>query len=392
MRGQIMIDKEELPERIVILDKKNEFVFGQGKISGYLSAFLGFMSFLAVLAFQFPSYLTTEELRKVYDAEFLQEVLKYAMFSALFFSVLTFVLGANGGQTRKHGAIGVLFTLLGFACGGYTIEVGPVPKSDIALGVDWLILAFVVSAIVFIFLEKVFPKYPDQVILREEWKLDFGYFCFNHLLITFLLIAGNHFVESTFSWAEHDGFQNWVSSLNIGIQFLILILAADFVLYWSHRVFHKVPRFWKFHAVHHSVETMDWMAGSRNHVVQTFVDRCLVLVPLSLIGASKEALDIYIAFAAFQAVCVHANLNFNIGWFRYILVTPQYHHWHHSSQQVALDTNFSAHTPLFDKLFGTYHMPFAHWPAKYGTTSPLPKTFWGQMIYPFKGKKKKSAK
>lgn len=384
-------DKGVYKERVVIKDENNEFVFGQGKISGYISAFLGFMSFLAVLAFQFPSYLTTAELRRVYDAAFLQDVLMYSMYASLLFAVVTFMLCSKGktGGSRKHGAIGVLFTLLGFACGGYTVELGPVEKTELAFGVDWLILAFIGSAVIFVFLEKVFPKYKDQVILRSEWKLDFFYFCVNHLLITFLLISGNHFVNNFFGWAIHDGFQGWIQSLHIVVQVAILVVAADFVLYWTHRVFHEVPALWKFHAVHHSVETMDWLASSRTHLVQTFVDRCLVLVPLYLVGASQQALDLYISIAAFQAVCIHANMNMPIGFLRYLIVTPQYHHWHHSSEAVALDTNYSAHTPLFDKLFGTYHMPFEHWPAHYGTTSPLPKTFIGQMIYPFVRKKKK---
>jgi sterol desaturase/sphingolipid hydroxylase (fatty acid hydroxylase superfamily) len=380
------MEKDNLyPEREVIKDSESAFALGKGNISGYTSAFLGFMSFLAVLAFQFPSYLTTQELRNAYDAHFLQDVLMWGMYTSLLFGVLTFVIGGS----RKHGAIGVLFTMLGFACGGYTVEIGAVEKSNIAFGFDWLILAFLVSAISLVFLEKVFPKYKDQNILRQEWKLDFLYFCLNHLLITLLLLAGNYFVHNGFGWAISDSFQNWVQSKHIAIQVIMIIVSADFVLYWTHRVFHKVTRLWKFHAVHHSVETMDWLASSRTHIVQTLIDRCLVLVPLILVGASKEALDIYVSIAAFQAVYIHANVNVPLGPLKYVIVTPQYHHWHHSSQKPALDTNFSAHTPLFDKLFGTYHMPFEHWPAHYGTTSPLPKTFMGQFFYPFKRKKKK---
>lgn len=380
------MSKEDLyPERIVEKEPEKEFVLWKGNISGYISAFLGFMSFLAVLAFQFPSYLTTEELRSVYDAHFLQDVLMYGMYASLFFGLSTFILGSS----RKHGAIGVLFTILGFACGGYTVEIGPVEKSTLAFGVDWLILAFLVSAILFVFLEKVFPKYKEQIILRREWKLDFFYFCLNHLLITVLLLAGNYFVHNGFSWAMNDAFKEWILSLDLWVQVILIMVSADFVLYWTHRVFHKVTKLWRFHAVHHSVETMDWMASSRTHVFQTLVDRCLVLVPLYLVGVNKEALDIYISIAAFQAVYIHANVNVPLGPLKYFIVTPQYHHWHHSSQRPALDTNFAAHTPLFDKLFGTYHMPFEHWPAHYGTTSPLPKTFLGQFWYPFKKTKKK---
>jgi sterol desaturase/sphingolipid hydroxylase (fatty acid hydroxylase superfamily) len=333
-----------------------------------------------VLCYQFPSYLTTTELRAAYDADFLQVVLKFAMFASLGFSFLCFCLS----RYRRLAAIGVLFVFAGFALGGYSIETGPVEKVSFALGLDWLILAFIVSAVLFLFLEKIFPLYREQAILRPEWGLDVFYFAFNHLLITALLLTGNYFVASVFGWAASDTFQSFVQSLPIFVQVILLIICADFVLYWSHRFFHEVPFLWKFHAVHHSVEHMDWMAGSRNHVVQMFVDRCLAMVPLYLLGTTKEALDIYVAFAAFQAVYVHANVSIPTGPFKFILATPQYHHWHHSSQAPAIDTNYSVHTPLFDWLFKTYHMPVEHWPSHYGTVKPLPKTFFGQMFYPFK--------
>lgn len=355
------------------------FKFGTGKISGYTSSFLGTLSLLAVLCYQYPSYLTTTELRAAYDADFLQAVLKYGMFTSLGFGLLTFCIG----KERKLGAIGVLLTAGAFALGGYTVKTGSVQHSDLSLGLDWLILAFLVSAILFIFLEKVFPKYRDQAILRPEWQLDSFYFCFNHLLITILLLVGNYFVTKVFGWAINDNFQTWIQSLPILAQVVILIFCADFVLYWSHRAFHENKYLWKFHAVHHSVEYMDWMAGSRNHVVQTFIDRCLALVPLYLLGTSKEALDIYVSFAAVQAVYVHSNIGIPLGPLKYILATPQYHHWHHSSQLPAIDTNYAVHMPFYDRLFGTYHMPDEHWPSHYGTTKRLPRTYIGQFVHPF---------
>jgi sterol desaturase/sphingolipid hydroxylase (fatty acid hydroxylase superfamily) len=363
---------EPMPER--------SFRLGDGKISGYLSVTLGVLSFLGVLCYLFPSYLTTADLRANYDADMLQQVLMWGMFISLICALFTFVLG----KRRRLGAIGVLFTVTAFAMGGYTIETGPVESSPLAFGLDWLILAFLVSAIMFIFLEKVFPKYSDQNILRPEWRLDFFYFCFNHLLITVLLLVGNFFAARVFGWAINSNLQAWIQSLPIAVQVVILVFCADFVLYWSHRTFHESPRLWKFHAVHHSVESMDWMAGSRNHVVQTFVDRCLAMVPLYLLGTDKVALDIYVAFAAFQAVYVHANVGIPLGPLRYLVATPQYHHWHHSSQSPAIDTNYAVHMPFYDRLFGTYHMPGKHWPSDYGTTKRLPRTWYGQLIYPFK--------
>jgi len=370
----------EYKDRVIEPMQHRGFRFGDGKISGTLACALGVLSFLTVLCYKFPEYLTTPELRAAYDPFFLQQVLKYGMIASLGFAILTFILG----KYRRLAAIGALMTVAAMGLGGYELETGTVGPSDISFGLDWLVLAFLVSAILFIFLEKVFPKYRDQVVLRPEWQLDSFYFVFNHLLITVLLLAGNFFVAEYFGWAVSASFQAWVQNLPIWVQAIGLMLCADFVLYWSHRTFHEHPKLWKIHAVHHSVEHMDWMAGSRNHVVQMFVDRCMAMVPLYLLGASKEALDIYVAFAAFQAVYVHANVHIPVGPLKYILCTPQYHHWHHSSETPAIDTNYAVHTPIYDMLFGTYHMPGDQWPAHYGTVKPLPKTFFGQLMYPFK--------
>ncbi|MGQ7270505.1 sterol desaturase family protein [Marinobacter nauticus] len=366
-------------ERVVVPRPEKELRFRNGRIPGYFSIFLGGLSLAAVLAYLFPSYLTTTDLRAAYDAEALQDVLKYGMWFSLFFGITTFILD----RRKRLGAAGIAMTLIAFGLGGYNVPVGPVEPKPLSLGVDWLILAFLGSTIVFTSLEKLFPKYREQVILRDQWGLDFFYFCLNHLLISAVLLFGN-FLVTHFEWVASDSLQAAIQSMPLWLQVVLLILVADFVLYWEHRVFHEVRRLWLFHAVHHSVETMDWLAGSRAHVVQIFIERGLVMLALYLLGASKEALDIYVTFAALQAIIIHSNLNVPWGPLKYLLVTPQFHHWHHSSEKPAIDTNYSAHTVLFDRLFGTYHFPKAHWPAEYGTTQKLPGSYLGQLFYPFR--------
>lgn len=369
----------EYKEREVEQQPEKEFIPGTGRISGYISATLGILSLIAVLAYLYPEYLTTTELRAVYDAEALQDVLKYGMWFSLFFGAATFI----NNRRKTLGSIGIVTTLVAFGLGGYNIPVGPVELKPLSLGVDWLILAFLGSTIIFTGLEKLFPKYRDQVILRNEWDLDSLYFCINHLLISVFLLIGN-FVVTKFHWAMNAQLQEFIQSFSFLTQLVFVYLVADFILYWEHRIFHEVKRLWPFHAVHHSVETMDWLAGSRSHVVHTIIERTLVMVALYLLGADKAVLDAYVTIAALQAILIHSNLSIPWGPIKYLFVTPQYHHWHHSSESPAIDTNYSAHTPLFDRLFGTYHMPSEHWPASYGTTKRLPRTFAGQFSYPFK--------
>lgn len=366
-------------EREVEVDENKAFRVGDGRISGYSSVLLAILSLLAVLAYLYPSYLTTTELRQAYDAAQLQKLLKYGMYFSLFFGALTFILG----KRRLNGFLGISITLVAFALGGYSVPINDVQPRELSLGIDWLILAFLLSVFFFMTLEKLFPKYRNQVILRKEWGLDLFYFCFNHLALSAILLYANYHVTH-FDWAVNISFQQWVQSLSVIVQVVAIIICADFVLYWEHRLFHEAKVLWPVHAVHHSVETMDWLAGSRGHFIQVFSERAMVLVPLYLLGADRAALDIYVSFAALQAILIHCNTNIKFGWLKYIFVTPQFHHWHHSSEKPAIDTNYSAHLVLFDRLFGTYHMPNKHWPAEYGTTKKLPSTFLGQLWHPVK--------
>ena len=356
------------------------FAIGQGRISGYMSVALGVMSLLAVLCWRYPEQLTTRELRLVYDPEVLRIVLMVCMWSSLVFGGVTFILD----KRKRLGALGVLSTLAAFAFGGYNLPAGPVDPQAISLGVDWLLIDFLLTGTAFVFIEKLIPRYEGQAILRPAWQLDLFYFSINHLLIGVLLIVGNGFAPRVFGWAVNAHVQALVTSLPIVVQLVLLLVCADLVQYFCHRAFHEVSWLWKFHAVHHSSEHMDWLAGSRSHFVEILVDRSLVMVPLYLLGPDKAALDAYVLFAAVQAVFIHANVRVPFGPLKYVFTTPQFHHWHHSSDKPAIDTNYAVHLPVFDKLFGTYHMPEQHWPVEYGTTKPIPNTFMGQWWYPFR--------
>ena len=374
-----MTEKYTYREREIEKDGANEFRLGEGRISAYASFALGLLSLLAVFAYLYPSYLTTTELRQVYDAKALQLVLKYGMYFSLLFGVLTLIL--NKARYKSIGLAGIALTLIAFALGGYNIPVGDVEPRALSLGVDWLILSFLASALIFMFLEKLFPRYRDQLILRPEWSVDMFYFCFNHLAISAILIFANYHA-SHFSWAVSPALQSQVQSIPLFLQVILIILCADFVLYWEHRAYHEIKSLWPVHAVHHSVENLDWLAGSRGHFIQVFSERAMVMIPLYLIGPDEAALNIYVTFAALQAILIHCNLSLPFGRLKYIFVTPQFHHWHHSSEKPAIDTNYAAHTVFFDALFGTYHMPNEFWPAEFGTTERLPRTVVGQTLYP----------
>ena len=189
--------------------------------------------------------------------------------------------------------------------------------------------------------------------------------------------------QSHFDWAVSTSLQQMIQSIprnhsssnhNFMCRFCSLLGAFVFIM--------KLKYFGQSMRCIHSVENLDWLAGSRGHFIQVFSERALVMIPLYLLGPDKEALDIYETFAALQAILIHCNLKFSFGFLKYIFVTPQFHHWHHSSEKPAIDTNYSAHTVVFDWIFRTYHMPKNLWPAELGTTKKLPSTYLGQLAYP----------
>jgi lathosterol oxidase len=151
-----------------------------------------------------------------------------------------------------------------------------------------------------------------------------------------------------------------------------------------HRMFHVIPWLWKFHAVHHSAEVIDWMAGSRQHLVDLAITRSAMYIPAYVLGFSESAMITYLVFVAVDATFIHANLRFDFGPLRWVIATPQFHHWHHSAEKEALDTNFAVHFPFLDMIFGTFYMPGQRWPTLYGVhNNDVPESYLGQWAYPF---------
>jgi sterol desaturase/sphingolipid hydroxylase (fatty acid hydroxylase superfamily) len=132
---------------------------------------------------------------------------------------------------------------------------------------------------------------------------------------------------------------------------------------------------------------MDWLAGSRQHMLELIVTRVLVLAPVFVLGFSEGVVNAYIIIVGFQAVFNHANVHFSWGPLRYLIVTPDFHHWHHSADDAAIDRNYAAHYAFLDHLFGSAVQTPANkpFPAKYGVVGDyMPDGFIKQQLFPFR--------
>jgi sterol desaturase/sphingolipid hydroxylase (fatty acid hydroxylase superfamily) len=242
-----------------------------------------------------------------------------------------------------------------------------------------------VSGFVFLPLEKLFPQRRGQTLFRPEWNEDLFYYLVSSLLVqvvTFLTLAPSTWVKGHVPMAEVT---SYIGGQPFLVQLVLVMLLTDLVQYWVHYAFHRVPFLWRFHAVHHSAETMDWLAAGRMHILEVVALRSLTAVPMLCLGFDPGVVQGYVLLVYFTSAFIHANVSWKFGALERFVVTPRFHHWHHAIEHEAIDVNFAIHFPLYDWLFGTFYMPGEAWPKGYGVCSePVPKGYVAQFLYPFR--------
>ena len=348
----------------------------------YFSAFLGVMSALGVVAFHFPEYLTTPRLRELYEESQVRLLLSIGIASAVTFGLAGLVLG----NKKRLAVLGLATAVLAQISGGAHVPLqGPVRGAAFYISLDWVLLDLLLIGALFVSLEKIYRLRPEQPALRRGWQLDLKHYVANHLfnggMIYLISVPAN-------TLRDVAGLQQMsatLSGLPLPLQVIAIMAVTDLAQYWIHRASHRIPFLWRFHQVHHSVEVMDWLAGSRLHFVDILVTRSLSLIPMTVMGFGQDAVNIYLPILALQSVFIHCNVNYPIGVLRKILATPQFHHWHHTRAIEYRDVNFSVSLPVFDILFSTYHCPENEWPVEYGLVdSAFDETYLSHLVQPFR--------
>ncbi|RUW85693.1 sterol desaturase family protein [Mesorhizobium sp. M1E.F.Ca.ET.063.01.1.1] len=244
------------------------------------------------------------------------------------------------------------------------------------------IKALLITALIFVPIERLFGLRPGQKIFRKAFFNDLIYALFNGAPIALGLIAVVTLSTSTLGRLVPDYVGRAVSSQPIWLQVMETIVIADICFYFAHRAFHAVPFLWRFHAIHHSIEELDWLAGHRIHPIDQILTKGASFVPLYLLGFSNESIAIFAFIFHAHALLLHANVKLNVGPLRWLIASPQFHHWHHARARAAYDKNFAGQLAFIDMLFGTMHLPADTVPERYGVDDPIPQTYIEQLAYP----------
>ena len=351
-----------------------------GKRAGVVAAILGAIAVMGEFCFLFPSYLVSHDLWDFYASH--MSLMRGILHVII---ILTFVLATVSVvliRSKVYGLIGLALGTIAILLGGSKAEPVIAGRRAWSAGLDYFLLELLVLALIFIPMERIWTL-RDAKIFRQGWQTDLKHFFLSHAGVQVLSFLTMIPVQVLFAWVVKFPFQKYVAAQPLVLQFVEILFVSDMVSDWVHRAFHKIPWLWSFHAIHHSSLHMDWLAGSRSHVVDTIVNRFFGFVPIFILGFAQPALYAYILFVSFHAVYIHANVNHRWPYLRWVLATPEFHHWHHTSDEEGIDKNFAVFLSVIDVIFGTAHLP-DHWPQRYGTTKfQPPETYVGQLVYPF---------
>ncbi|MFC3308137.1 sterol desaturase family protein [Blastomonas aquatica] len=168
------------------------------------------------------------------------------------------------------------------------------------------------------------------------------------------------------------------------LEFVELLVLSDLCFYVAHRLCHAVPALWRFHAVHHSSEHLDWLATFRVHPIDQIFNSTLIALPALVLGFSPLPLLIYALIYRVHSPMLHSNVRISLGALGWLVTTPRFHHWHHADQIEAHDHNFGGQLTIFDRLFGTHYVPGERsLPVRYGTGGAIAQRYLSHLLQPF---------
>ena len=130
------------------------------------------------------------------------------------------------------------------------------------------------------------------------------------------------------------------------------VILADLGFYIAHRMFHSVQWLWRFHAIHHSIEELDWLAAVRVHAFDQAVTKGASILPLLALGFDTGAITISSGIYFWHSLLLHANVRMTFGPLRWLIASPVFHHWHHAARPDARGQNYAGQLSFLDKLFG----------------------------------------
>jgi sterol desaturase/sphingolipid hydroxylase (fatty acid hydroxylase superfamily) len=210
-------------------------------------------------------------------------------------------------------------------------------------------LLFICRAIFFMTLEIIRPAriiaYRAVLINDLTASLAYAYLIFPLAAKLSMITPGHH------------PFPASIAELPLPLRVILYFVLADFGHYWVHRLIHT-PYLWRVHKWHHSPTYMYWLGGVRATLPQQFLVNIPYVIAYPFLDISPWWMATALGMiSTIQNDWMHMNVIWRSNWLEWILVTPRYHHIHHSIDPQHYVANMSNLLTIWDRLFGTYINP-----------------------------------
>ncbi len=244
-------------------------------------------------------------------------------------------------------------------------------------------LAFVLLGVVYSSLERAFPARPAERFPGPAWRTDACFFFGQYLVFSSAALVVLALVHRGIDAHAPGGLRAAFAELPLVARAALAVVLGDLLVYWFHRACHRFDLLWRFHAVHHSAERLDWLAAHREHPVDGVLTQLCQNLPAMVLGLPFEVLAVLIAFRGAWAIFIHSNVRLPLGPLRVLFGAPELHHFHHRKVR-ATAHNFANLAPWLDLAFGTYLRPRGPETYPLGLTEPFPRGYLAQLVTPFR--------
>lgn len=242
----------------------------------------------------------------------------------------------------------------------------------------------ILSAVIIVILEKIFPYNKNQKFFREGFFNDFALYSIaqNYILGIIIFSYLITFIDDTTSMSRFKLFER----VPVWLQLVIFTLTHDLYIYLMHRWQHRNKWLWRIHEAHHSPKKVDWLSGSRSHAFEILINQTIEFLPIVLLGSPPEVIAYKGMISAVWGMYIHSNINVKSGSLQKVINGPEMHRWHHSTGK-GRNRNFSTKFAIWDWIFKTAYLPEEK-VDDYGLKTFFPKNYFLQFVFAFRPFKK----
>ncbi|TYK67317.1 sterol desaturase family protein [Colwellia echini] len=221
--------------------------------------------------------------------------------------------------------------------------------------IGWRLGFFFSILVIMMLIEAILPARKSPIKSSKRWLANFG-LVFASSVVARLTVPIGLTAVAVYNQEHSIGLFNLIT-LPSFVVIIVSLLILDILIYWQHRLFHKVPLLWRLHRVHHADAHVDTSTGLRFHPIEIVLSIVVKLIAVSALGIPAIAVLIFEITLNGLALFNHANIRLPQVIekpLRLILMTQILHRIHHSQRVSETNSNYGFSVIWWDKLFGSY--------------------------------------